>query len=69
MAINRISLTSQPISENREVAIEIRYAEPPVGVPLVPSETPNKLIGYYDGSFDVVRLYIVDDAGLFLLAL
>jgi hypothetical protein len=69
MAINPVSITSQSITENTSVVLDVRYVEPPVGVDLDPPETPNKLIAYYDGNFDVVRLYIVDNAGLRLLSL
>jgi hypothetical protein len=69
MAINPVSMTSQSIQENTDVVIEVRYVEPPAGVLLDPPEVPNKLIGYYDGNSDTVRLYIVDNSGLRLLAL
>ncbi len=69
MAINSVSMTSQSIQENTDAVIEVRYTEPLTGVLLDPPETPNKLIGYYDGNFDIVRLYIVDNSGLRLLAL
>tara|TARA_Y100001972_G_scaffold121949_1_gene166759 strand:- start:733 stop:942 length:210 start_codon:yes stop_codon:yes gene_type:complete len=69
MAINPVSISSQSIAENTDACIDVRYTEPPVGTILNPPETPNKLIGYYDGTFDVVRLYIVDDSGLRLLPL
>lgn len=69
MTINPVSMTSQSITEDTNVVLDVRYTEPPVGIDLNPPETPNKLIAYYDGNFDVVRLYIVDSAGLRLLAL
>ena len=69
MAINSVSMTSQSIQENTDAVIEVRYVQPPVGALLDPPEVPNKLIGYYDGNFDTVRLYIVDNSGLRLLAL
>jgi hypothetical protein len=69
MAINRLSISSQSITENTDAVLEVRYTEPPLGAVLNPPEVPNKLIAYYDGNFDTVRLYIVDSTGLRLLAL
>lgn len=69
MAINPVSMTSQSITENTDAVIEVRYVEPVLGDLLDPPETPNKLIGYYDGIANVVRLYIVDNSGLRLLSL
>lgn len=69
MAINRVSMTSESITTNTDTVIEIRYVEPDTRDLFDPPETPNKLIGYYDGNADVVRLYIVDNSGLRLLAL
>lgn len=69
MAINRVSMTAESVQENTDAIIEVRYTEPPAGVLLDVPEVPNKLIGYYDGNYDVVRLYIVDDSGLRLLRL
>ena len=69
MAINPVSMTSQSITENTDAVIEVRYVEPVLGALLDPPETPNKLIGYYDGTADAVRLYIVDNSGLRLLSL
>ena len=62
-------MTSQSIQENTEAVIEVLYTEPNLADLLDPPQTPNKLIGYYDGVDDVVRLYIVDNSGLRLLAL
>ncbi len=62
-------MTSQSITENTDAVIEVRYTEPPGNETLDPPETPNKLIGYYDGSANTVRLYIVDNSGLQLLSL
>ena len=62
-------MTSQSIQENTEAVIEVLYVEPNLADLLDPPQTPNKIIGYYDGTSDVVRLYIVDNSGLRLLAL
>jgi hypothetical protein len=68
MAINRVSLTSESIHENTESVIEVRYTDPPLPETILdPPETPNKLIAYYNGSFDSVSLYIVSRSGLRLL--
>jgi hypothetical protein len=69
MPINPVSMASQSIQENTEAVIEVLYVEPNLADLLDPPQTPNKLIGYYDGTSDVVRLYIVDNSGLRLLAL
>lgn len=68
MAINRVSLTSQSITTNTESVVEIIYAAPPGPEEVLdPPQTPGKLVAYYNGSRDQVRLYIVNRAGLRLL--
>lgn len=62
-------MTSESITTNTDAVIEIRYTEPDTTALIDPPDTPNKLVGYYQGSTDVVRLYITDNSGLRLLAL
>ena len=70
MTINRVSLTSQSITENTNAVIDIRYTVPPgVFEQLDSPEPPGKLIGYYDGTNNTVGLYVVDDSGLGLLGI
>lgn len=70
MAINRVSLTSQSITENTDAVIDIRYTAPPgTFEQLNPAEPPGKLIGYYDGTNNTVQLYVVDGSGLRLISI
>jgi hypothetical protein len=64
MAINRVSIGSQSIKTNTDSVIEILYTEPDVNALIDPPDTPGKLVGYYDGNSDSVRLFIIDNSGL-----
>ena len=63
MAINPSQLSAQPIEQNNDIAIEMLTVRPTVGVQQPTSDTPNKLVGYYDGLTDQVELYVVDNSG------
>lgn len=67
MAINRSSITAQPITENTDSIIEMKDTKPDRFGVIDPPETPGKLIGYYNGSFDFVELYVVSGSGTRLL--
>ena len=68
MAINRVSFTSQSITTNRDSVVEVVYASFPTPEEILdPPQTPGKLVAYYNGSTDQVRLFIVNRAGLRLL--
>jgi hypothetical protein len=66
MTINRTSLSSQSIQTNTNTVIEVIYNAPQLNDPFDPPQVPGKLIGYYNGSIDMVQLYVVTPDGLFL---
>ena len=63
MAINPSQLAAQPIYTNYDVTIQMLSQRPKVGAYNTTADTPNKLVGYYDGFSDSVELYIVDATG------
>ena len=63
MAINPSQLGAQPITSNYDITIELLTTRPNAGVYNATTDTPNKLVGYYDGIRDHVELYIVDNTG------
>ena len=67
MAINRVSFTAQSIKDNYDAIIEIKTEQPRQNQTLDPPETPNKLIGYFNGATGYVELYVVDPSGYRIL--
>ena len=67
MAINRTSITAQPITENTESIIEIKDTRPDPFAEIDPPEVPGRLIGYYNGASGFVELYVVAGSGRRLL--
>jgi len=67
MGINRVSFTAQSIKENFDATIEIRTQQPRHQEVLDPPETPNKLVGYFNGATGYVELYVVDPSGTKML--
>lgn len=63
MAINPTQLSSTPITENFDVAIEFLASRPSTTAYQSTPDTPNKLVGYYDSVTDYVELYVVDKTG------
>lgn len=63
MAINRSSISAQPISQNRDVAIQMLTTRPVEGVLIDPPVTPHILCGYYNEIFNVVELYVTSFDG------
>lgn len=63
MAINRSSISAQPIRENADVAIEMKATRPDTSVFFASPVAPNILSGYYDAFTDQVELYIIDPTG------
>ena len=63
MAINPSQLSATPITTNFYVAIEFLAQRPSSNEYLTTPDTPNKLVGYYDGVTDYVELYVVDKSG------
>lgn len=67
MGINRTSITSESITTNTNVVIEMLQAVPDLDELLDPLDTPGKLYGFYNGATGFVELYIVDKSGSQLL--
>lgn len=68
MAINRVSIASESVKTNTESVIEVLYTRPPLAdATLTTPQTPGKLLAYYNGADDTVRLYIVSRSGLHIL--
>ena len=63
MAINPSQLAAQAITSNYDVTIQMLPQRPAAGAYNTTADTPNKLVGYYDGFPDSVELYIVDVTG------
>lgn len=64
MTINRSSLsTANILEDNFDFAIEIVTTRPPVGTYSDTATIPNKLLGYYDPTNEVVELYVTDNTG------
>jgi len=63
MAINPSQLGAQAITSNYDVTIELLPTRPSAGAYNTTTDTPNKLVGYYDAVQDHVELYIVDNTG------
>ena len=64
MAINRSFVSTQDISQITNATIEIVATRPDTNSLIDPPETPNRMIGYYNGLGDFVELYVVDATGL-----
>lgn len=67
MAINRSSITTQSITENNDVAINLLALPPdtnsPENVYLDPPVAPNILHGFYNDATGTVQLYVTDAQG------
>jgi hypothetical protein len=64
MAINRSFVSTQDISQVTNATVEIVATRPDMNNLIDPPETPNRMIGYYNGLGDFVELYVVDASGL-----
>ena len=64
MAVNRSFISTQDISQVTNVTIEIVATRPDMNTLISPPETPNRMVGYYNGTGDFVELYVVDASGL-----
>lgn len=63
MAINPSQFTAQPITQNYDATIKLLAQRPVAGAYNDTADTPNILVGYYDGLSDTVELYVVDSSG------
>ena len=64
MAVNRSFISTQDISQVTNATIEIVATRPDMNTLISPPETPNRMVGYYNGIGDFVELYVVDAIGL-----
>ena len=63
MAINRTSITAQPLLENTDITLEILQVRPNENEYLEPAITPNKMFGYFNSLAQGVELWISDSLG------
>lgn len=67
MAINRSSITTQSITENNDIAINLLALPPDTGslegLYLDPPVTPNILHGFYNVATGTVQLFVTDAQG------
>ena len=63
MAINRSSISAEPISQNYDVAIKMLATPPDVQQILSPAVVPNILHGYYNDALGIVELYVTSFDG------
>ena len=67
MVINNPSIsTSDSVEEARAFRVEMLYGDQPnIGpnVFITPPTTPNRLYGWYNGSTDMVELFMTNSAG------
>lgn len=63
MAINRSFISTQDITQNTSVVIQLVSSRPDVNAFLQTPVEPNILMGYYDPTRGVVELYVTDQAG------
>lgn len=63
MPINRVSFTTQALTENTDITLEILQVRPVEGVYLSTPVTPNKMFGYFNNLVGGVELYISDSTG------
>jgi len=68
MGIEPSAIASQSIaSQDVPVVIELLTVQPIAGALLTTARPPGQLVGFYNGSTDVVELYVVANSGLRLL--
>ena len=64
MAINRSFVSTNSTEKYNSTNIEILSSEPPLNGVLTVAKTPGQVVGYYNGTTDVVTLYVVLGSGL-----
>ena len=63
MGINRVSFSSQSLTENSDITLEIVQVRPDVEAYLDTPVAPNKMVGFYNNLVGGVELYITDATG------
>ena len=67
MAINRSSISTNSVDKYNGNTIELLSTIPPGNGLIDTPMEPGKLVGYYDGVSDTVRLYVVSGSGYRLM--
>lgn len=63
MAINPTSISSQSITENTEITVNLLLTPPDPNVYLDTPVEPNMLVAFYNDMTDTVQLYVTDATG------
>ncbi len=63
MSINPGYISSQPIDEDINVTISLLSTRPTPLTVIDPPQSPGLIVGFYNGSIDVVELFMVDGSG------
>jgi hypothetical protein len=64
MTINSPGITSVDVTQNYTLAMEIVTVRPSLTEVFSVPQLPGKLVGFYNGSTNLVELYTVNSAGL-----
>ena len=64
MAINKSFVSTNSTERYNATSIEILSSEPPANGVLTVAKEPGQVVGYYNGTTDVVTLYVVLGSGL-----
>jgi len=63
MPINSSQISSTPLSQATNFAIEIVYSPVPSDYQLATPRTPGQLIGFYNNATRELKLYVVNPSG------
>jgi hypothetical protein len=63
MPIDPGYISSQPIYEDVDVTISMLPTRPDLAATITPAASPGLLVGFYNGTLDVVELYMVSADG------
>ena len=65
MAINTSAISGSSVTNQQvPMVIELLSAQPDLSQILSPARPPGQVVGYYNGAFDGVELYVVSNSGL-----
>ena len=67
MAINRSSISAQPVTQNYDFSIPMKQSRPEEGVLIDPPVAPNTLCGYYNDTIQAVELFVTDFSGTYYI--
>jgi len=63
MAINRTSLTTQSLTDNTDITLELLQVRPDPNAYLNTPVAPNKMVGFVNAAAGGVELFITDATG------